>query len=150
MQSGDRLCKPATHYAVKRPVLRICDPLCSLVTGYVNLRPVMQSSDRLCKPATHYAAKRPVLRICSSLCSLVTGNVNLRLTMQPSAPLSNCLSALNYTTPQGWGQVFWYYSYRSHFTHRFLRDNHHNHSFNEKHVFLVIFYKVKIKNQNYL
>ena len=106
MQPSDPFRESVTRYAAWRPAMRICDSLCSLVTGYVNLRLTMQSGDRLCKPATHYAAKRPVLRICNSLCSLVTGYVNLRLTMQPSDPLSNCLSALNYTTPQGWGQVF--------------------------------------------
>ena len=94
MQSGDRLCKSATHYAVKRPAMRICDPLCSLVTGYANLWPTMQSGDRLCKSATRYAVKRPVLRICNSLCSLVTGYANLRPVMQPSDPF--CESATHY------------------------------------------------------
>ena len=71
MQSSDRLCKPATHYAAKRPVLRICDPLCSLVTGYVNLRLTMQPSDPFCESATRYAAKQPAMRICNPLCSQV-------------------------------------------------------------------------------
>ena len=72
MQSSDPFCESVTRYAAKRPAMRICDPLCSQATGYVNLRLTMQSGDRLCKPATHYAAKRPVLRICYPLFSQVT------------------------------------------------------------------------------
>ena len=94
MQPSDRLCESVTRYAAKRPVLRICDPLCSQATGYVNLRLTMQSGARLCKSATHYVVKRPVLRICDPLCSQATRYVNLRLTMQSGARL--CKPATHY------------------------------------------------------